>query len=499
MDIKKQQKFNERMTKRLMMSKGGYIRKLGDRVYFDNGGSTTIAGPTTVGNASPTQTAAKIGSVNIGNDPNALQNQANPVNYLGAGINSIIDATQNHFQATGAPVQAGTNAAQLNNAYTTAQGGLNAQANLVNQLQGQNGINNQNQVYGQTQGIINGTGPNPALATLNQQTGQNVANQAALAANQRGASNNVGLMNRQAAQTGAAAQQQAIGQAATTQANQQLGAIAQAGNIAQNQVNSLGQAVTGLNTAGQNEQNILQNANNAYNTNNVAMQSNLNNVNGQISQGNQSAFNGLLGGAMSGVSSVLSALAHGGEVKRMDDGGEVTANLGSGAYTAIAPEAAPSIGSMGTSPDEGAAFKSSSGGSGGGGGGIASLAALAATGGAMYPGPHKSHVANFLAAGGAAKKVPAMLSTGERYLNRQEVEQVQHGADPLKLGTKVPGKAKVKGDSLKNDIVPADLEEGGVVIPRHIMNKKDSDKAAMFVIKSMKATGKHIKRPAGMK
>ena len=54
----------------------------------------------------------------------------------------------------------------------------------------------------------------------------------------------------------------------------------------------------------------------------------------------------------------------------------------------------------------------------------------------------------------------------------------------------VPGKAKVKGDSLKNDIVPADLEDGGVVLPRHIMNKKDPEKAELFLRRAV-----HMKSP----
>lgn len=502
MNNAKLKKFNERMG-RQKFSKGGYIKHLGNRAYFDNGGVTTMGGPTdlsgpsAVGNNSPTMTGTKLGSVNIGGDPNSIQNQANPINYLGNGLNSLIDSTQNHFTATGAPITNGTNVAQLNSAYNTAQGGINAQQGLVGQLQGQNGINNQNQVYNQTQGIANGTGPNPALAQLNQQTNTNVNNQAALMAGQRGSSANTGLLARQAAQQGAATQQQAVGQAASNQAQQQLSAIGSAGNIAQNQVNNLGQGITGLNTAAQNEQNTLQNANTANNNANVSMQSNLNNVNGQISQGNQSAMNGLTGGLMSGVSSIASLFA---------DGGEVGSNFGNAGYSAITQPPAISTGSMGQSPDMGSALKSglsgpgggsSGGGSGGGAGGIMGMAAMLARGGGVCPGPHQSHVANYLASGGAAKAVPAMVSPGEIYLKPDEVEQVKHGANPLKLGTKIPGKPKVKGDSLKNDTVPATLEEGGVVIPRHIMNTKSSDKAALFVLKSLKATGKH--QPAHMR
>lgn len=46
----------------------------------------------------------------------------------------------------------------------------------------------------------------------------------------------------------------------------------------------------------------------------------------------------------------------------------------------------------------------------------------------------------------------------------------------------VPGKANVNGDSLKNDIVPAKLSPGEVVIPRSVMQAKDPPtEAAKFV------------------
>lgn len=465
-------------------------------------------------------------------------------------LNPLLNSSQNQFQATAAPIQQGTNADQLNQAYTNSQGGLGAQNEFVNQLAGQNGIQNQTDVYNQMQNIAQGRGPNPAQAMLNQATGANVANQAALMAGQRGSAANAGLMARQAAQTGAGIQQNAAGQGATMQANQSLDAQNQLAGIAQNQVNQQGQAITGYNTAAQNEQNTLQNANTAYNNSQVGMQSNLNNVNGQISQGNQSAQNGMFGGIMKSGSSLMSSfMARGGEVG--------TANLGTGNYTSSSPGGGPSIGSMGTSPDMGAAFKdainvpkkkkdsdeeedesdntgvtatgtgnggvgagssrisssifadggevgdanvgsgnytpSSSGSapsigsmaappsdSGGGGGGIGSLLgllALAAHGGEV---PHHEHLHNYFSGGG---KVPAMVSPGEVYLSPEKVRQVvEEGKNPMKIGHKVGGKAAKKNDSYANDTVPATLEEGGVVIPRHITtHKMSAEKAELFV------------------
>ncbi len=110
------------------------------------------------------------------------------------------------------------------------------QKQFANQALGSNGIVNQNAMYGQQQQLADqlsqqaqGQGPNPAQAALNQATGQNIAAQSAMAAGQRGASQNVGLMSRNIGQQGAATQQQSIGQSAIMQAQQQLAAQQQLG------------------------------------------------------------------------------------------------------------------------------------------------------------------------------------------------------------------------------------------------------------------------------
>lgn len=146
-----------------------------------------------------------------------------------------------------------------------------AQGNLQSALQQANGVNaqqsalgNLGSVYGQQQltanqlqNIAAGRGPNPAQAMLAQQTGQNVANQAALMAGQRGAGANVGLLARQAAQQGAATQQQAVGQGATMQAQQSLGALGQLTGQQQAMAGTAGQmAGVGAGLTGQ-QQNAL--------------------------------------------------------------------------------------------------------------------------------------------------------------------------------------------------------------------------------------------------
>jgi hypothetical protein len=81
---------------------------------------------------------------------------------------------------------------------------------------------------------------------LSQATGANTANQAALMAGQRGSGANAGLMARQAAQQGAANQQNSAGQAATMQANQSLNALNSMGSLATSQANQQANATQGV-------------------------------------------------------------------------------------------------------------------------------------------------------------------------------------------------------------------------------------------------------------
>jgi len=84
--------------------------------------------------------------------------------------------------------------------------------------------------YNQLQQVAQGNGPNPAMAQYN----QNIQNQAK---QQAGAISSVqgispALAARMASQQGSAAMQNSAGQGATTQAEQQLGAMGQAASVA---------------------------------------------------------------------------------------------------------------------------------------------------------------------------------------------------------------------------------------------------------------------------
>jgi len=288
------------------------------------------------------------------------------------------------FQAQAAPLLQPVTQDQINNAYGQTQSGITQQQQFLNALMGQNGIANQSDVYAQQQalanqfqGVANGTGPNPAQAALNQATGQNVANQAALMAGQRGSNANVGLLGRQIAQQGAGIQQQAAGQGATMQAQQQLAALgalqgqqANMANLATQQVGQQQGALQGFNQFAQGQQQNLLGALGAYNNANVGMQSNMNSTNEAISGINANNQNKTLMGGLKGLPVVGSFFAEGGEV-----------------------------------------------------------------------GGPQSHVAKYFTM--------------------------------AKGGKVVPGKASVKGNSLKNDTVPAMLSPGEIVLPRSVTKSED--------------------------
>lgn len=190
---------------------------------------------------------------------------------------------------------------ELEETSSQSENALARQKQLQEALQRQGGLANQSSVFNQLQGIASGQGPNPAMAMLNQQTGANIANQAALMAGQRGASANSGLMARQAAMQGGALQQNAIGQGATMQANQSLNALNQMGGIAGNQVsNEIGQT-NALSSGYQARHANLLNALGAMNTAKVGSQSSVNAANaalaGTTMQGQQAGLGGLFNAA----------------------------------------------------------------------------------------------------------------------------------------------------------------------------------------------------------
>lgn len=399
--------------------------------------------------------------------------------------------------------------------------------NIAQALAGQGGIQNQNSVFqqqqglaNQLQGVANGTGPNPAQAQLAQATAQNVAQQAALQAGQRGGSANPALIARQAAMQGANIQQQAAGQSATMQANQQLAALGalqnqqaqlgqtagtqvaqqlnnqgQLANQAAQQVNQQAGAIQGFNSAAQGNQSNIFNAIGNQNAQQVGSQNNVNSNNAAISNtlaGQQGNFGyGAINNAGKGLMGLMGA--EGGVVPRMADGGAIegpqsnvgkflrgvntiaapqadTGAQGVASQTPIATQAGNTLGDMmtkglgslmgGAPASVGAAGAGEAGAAAAGGGGLAAMAPVMS--------------AALLNKGGEAKAP----------IDGESVE-------------KVPGKAKVKGNNLKNDTVPALLSPGEVVIPKSVMESGDPvANAAKFVQAVMAKHNMKTKRSA---
>jgi hypothetical protein len=451
------------------MAKGGKVKRL----RFDTGGAvpgtpTTVANTTASGIqgiAQPTGGYNPLGAA-YGALGTPIQNGISGAGGLMQGISSAF-TTQNQFQAGTAPTdysnygntigQAGQQALQ---GYGNFQSNNAQQQALANQLQ---------------QGAL-GQGPNPALAQLQQTTGQNVAQQGALMASQRGASSNPALLARQAAQQGASTQQQAVGQAATQQAQQQI-AYQQALGQQQANMQSANAAEQGVNA------NVFGGAAGAQNTQNANTISNWNNaqtINAGTAQNNANAVNKTTSGLLGGASSLLSMLADGGEVEAPEATPVATMPSATAAeQQQQAPQQNPSgpqssagayLASDGRNvvndPGQGAFTGMLGGGKSdgsGGGAGIGALAALMSKGG----------------------KVPALVSPGERYLPPKEVKEVAAGRKaPMKAGEEIKGKPKVGGakDSYANDTVEKNLDEGGVVLPRSVTQSKDADsKSRKFV------------------
>jgi hypothetical protein len=435
-------------------------------------------GKAATGALSGAATGATLGSVvpGIGTAVGAIGGA------LIGGISGLFSGGDD-FQAEHAELQNPTTAAQAQAAYGQSQMSLGQQQAFLQALQGQNGIQNQSQVFNQLQGVANGTGPNPAQAMLNNATGQNVANQAALMAGQRGASANAGLIARQAAQNGANLQQQAVGQGAALQASQGLNAMTQMGTIAGQQVANQSAATGALNQYSMAQQQMLLNSIAQQNQSAVANASQYNAAMAGT-DGNRQKSGDILGSAGAAIGTIAPLLGGG--------------SGGSGGMTM------PEMGSSSTGA-AGAGVNNSNGQFGGLGGGY-----KFAEGGEVpsqsQPNGPKSRVAMHLKGvsitmhtGGVVPtmntggNVPALVSPGEKVLSPAEAKQVAQGANINQIGKQVPGKAPVKGDSLKNDIVPAKLQEGGMVIPKSVMESDDPVKHAIAFVRA------HMSKQSAMK
>lgn len=401
-----------------------------------------------------------------------------------------------NFRADSANIIDPVSQGQVNQSMARANSGLAQQQDFLRALQGQNGISNQSNVFNQQQalanqlqGVANGTGPNPALQQFQNATGQNVAQQAALMGSQRGSNANVGLLARQIGQNGANIQQNAVGQSAALQAQQQLAGMNALqnqqqlmGGMANQQVGQQAAALQGLNQGAQSQQNSLLGALNQSNVNHVNMQSNMNSANAGIAQttaqGQQSLFGGLLGGvgsalAMARGGMVPEGYAHGGMARCYEEGGEVADNSGPASFAGKWLKGWTGSQSLQTNP-------------------LNTMGANAQNSGAQAVNTGAQGVGKDFGMGlkgifsSLTSSAPAAIPMAGDF-----IAMGAKGGQMMVQGGGVPGKASVKGDSLKNDVVPAMLSPGEVVIPRHVMQSEDPVKgAAAFVAAVMAKKGR---------
>lgn len=339
-----------------------------------------------------------------------------------------------------------------------------------------------------------GVGPSPAQTALNTATGATVANANSIAAGVRGASTNSGLVARQAAQTGVAAQQAAAGQEATLKAQEQIaareGALQTQQQIGQQVATEQGVNANLYGTAvgGQNQQNATE-------VSNVLGAQGINAATAAANAGaNQKTAGGLLGGIASGIGALF---AEGGAVPplKMGDGGVTPVVNGPQSFAGkflnslTDPKADPmavgfqSLGqAIGTKLKSGFKYnplgaQAEGSDSTGGDSMFAEAGDDTATPNILGGGAEAAAPPMLMEAQGG--KVPAMVSPDEIYLSPKQAKQVAAGTKPPSVGEKIKGKAKVAGDSLKNDTVPKMLAPGGVVVKRSMA--QDPQKAIAFV------------------
>lgn len=339
----------------------------------------------------------------------------------------------------------------------------------------------QKDLAGMLQGQAAGTsGPNPAQMQYLQNS-QSIA-QAQATQNAQNRAINPGLAARMSGNQAIASGQQAAGQAGIQQAQQQLASQQLLGT-------TLAQGAQGANQAGA--------------------------VNAGIAAGNQQQAGKEVGGVMGGAG-VLMGMAHGGEVRNYASGG----STGMAAYN---PQATESNGAMSMAGQfmnrysEGMG-SSQPGASQGDGLETGMKDFTAGLGHSMGIGKGAGGMSDDIAmdgmtSGGAAeamgmddgglvqtamKLAPliAMMNKGG-FAEAYQRKNSPHTAALKAMGGHVPGKAKVSGDSPKNDVVKTNLSAGEIVIPRSIaLGENAPEMAAQFVaaVKAKEKTGGRAKK-----
>ncbi len=363
-----------------------------------------------------------------------------------------------------------------------------AQGNLAAQLQAQ----------------ANGQGPNIANLQLQQATNQNNQQTAGAIASQRGM--NPALAQRIILQQQAMNNQNAAGQSGILRAQQQLAAQGQLGNV-------LGQQAGEATSNAAANYSALGNQNNAV----VGAVNSANQANAQIAQNNANQNSGIAGGIMNtlGGSSITSMLAEGGIVKQLEKlsipvgtkvhplhlagGGGLGTGFSNNPTNAIDPGLAqgPSAAannlfggfSGGSDPTASATSMQGQDATEFGGSSVGSSGASGLTGAVGELGP----LAMLAAAKGG--QIPVVLSPGELKIPAHKVMAVAQGKEKAsEVGQRIPGKAKVKGDNLKNDTYATHANAGDVIIKR---TKAQNDGDAREFLLAIKADKEKKNGPSG--
>lgn len=492
-------------------------------------GPSAPSTPTSVGSAIPglpslPGVGGSVGNIGWGSNFTPQNYVATAPNVVGADYSDMIGSGMsgvNSYYNRGQDVY-GNQMANAGNALGTLpqyqslygqQGSLaGGQLGLAGTAAGIQGA--QQGLYGQQQGLADvlmaqsrGEGPNPAQAQYQQNVNQNIAQQASAIASARGI--NPALAARMAAQQGAAMTQQAAGQSAIMQAQQQLAAQQQL--QAQQQAmgqNLLGQGAT-LNTAGglsglagQTYGNMGQNLtgqNNVYNT-----AGGLYGGAGNTAQGVGQLGANVLGTGVSGLhgynqDTINSSLgAQGISATSQNSGNAILGNeaqektrlnaavlggvLNAGGALGAAAIKAPPVNVNPTVP-AGSATSASTDVASTGGYGSPDAGSGSATGGNAEWGQDTGVALNDSGNNwiGGGQGGGTLWSKGGQIPDRNALSLAQA---LMGQGGSVPGKAKRKGDSPSNDTVPTVLSPKEIVLPRSVALAPDApQKAADFVAK----------------
>ena len=357
---------------------------------------------------------------------------------------------------------------QITDAYGNIVASQQQLQNFNNQLQAQGGVQNQSDVYNQFGNIAAGKGPQLAQAILNQNTGQNVSNQAALMASQRGASANPGLVARQAAQQGAGIEQNAVGQAAELQQQQELSALNSQAAIAGQQVGQLQQGLGLYGNQTLTGQGQLLGAQGAYNSALTSGQGSVNAANAPLNTQAQGFNNQLVGGVIQGAGGLLtSGLARGPSATFNGPNYADTSGLGAGAssnnYTMPSFGASSASATPAAQPTytlaKGGEVENPK---------LGRVAPQNRFESKTYMPPHMDQVASIYHPHKSFGHPYEQRSFGGGHFD--EGGHVDDPMLPMKKGGVIPGKAEYAHNTVKDDTVPAMLSPGEFVIDKETMN-----------------------------